>query len=155
MEHLKVLGDNLSADECISQCCSLGPERCQYLWVLKSTCIAVACEKSKMSSCFPQKAVSNGMQSVYVSMEHPKQVSDGMEEALEWVNQFVRGGKGGGKEGGDSPPIAAARTDEIEITLPTNEVYIYGNHSKDDKVSHQRDCCVCCLCLGHVWFSLV
>ncbi|XP_064391452.1 uncharacterized protein LOC135339305 isoform X2 [Halichondria panicea] len=135
--HIQILGDQLSADRCLAKCCSLGPEACQYLWIIDTTCIAVACDSDKISNCEPKSvpiSIRKGSSSVYVALKHSTPSANELENALDLMSRFSSDGSKGKEDVlGDSPPIAATLTDEIVITLPTNEVNIFGNHSKDDK----------------------
>lgn len=136
----------MDAEKCIAECCSQGPEKCQYLWVFETTCIAVGCDTDKASSCKPRSGGSSS--SVYVAINHPSSSVTELEKNLE--NELTVGGtKGKEEDTGDSPPVAATLNDEITITLPTNEVKIFGNNSKDDKVSLFVNCYAivfyCCL----------
>ena len=138
--HIQILGDQLSADRCLAKCCSLGPEACQYLWIIDTTCIAVACDSDKISNCEPKSvpiSIRKGSSSVYVALKHSTPSANELENALDLMSRFSSDGSKGKEDVlGDSPPIAATLTDEIVITLPTNEVNIFGNHSKDDKVRY-------------------
>ncbi len=101
----------------------------------------MACDSDKISDCKPESVsgLKKGVASVYVALKHSTPSANELEDALDWMSRFPSGGsKGKDDDSGDSPPVAATLTDEIIITLPTNEVKIYGNHSKDDKVSYNR-----------------
>ena len=45
--------------QCLQQCCTLGPTTCQYIWVLKDKCYAVACSPMTESLCMPREMSSN------------------------------------------------------------------------------------------------
>lgn len=63
--------------DCVAQCCSLGPLRCQYVWMIGRHCYAVACPEHPQL-CQPMAVISkNGQRvdSLYVKM-----VYEGIEE---------------------------------------------------------------------------
>ena len=134
VDHLKVIGVGLNADACINKCCEMGASRCQNLWVFEDTCIAVACEDGKESSCLPRKLTTTRASTVYVQMKHTPEDNE-LEKVLEWIRNNVPFTTGD-TELGDSPPLADAGPKEVTVNLPSSDMYIYlyGNRSKDDKV---------------------
>lgn len=63
-----------SAVKCLQKCCDLGPKDCQYIWVFKSKCFAVACQKAFASLCRPRKVFDkNAKDTSYYEVAHPEQ----------------------------------------------------------------------------------
>ena len=44
---------------CLDACCKLGPFNCQYLWIVKGKCLAVACPDREREKCLPSKLSSS------------------------------------------------------------------------------------------------
>lgn len=55
--------------QCISQCCKLGPEKCQYAWLFTGKCFTVGCTQEGADKCLPL-SVPNIKTSVYVQIQH-------------------------------------------------------------------------------------
>lgn len=53
LELLQVVGTR--RDDCGAACCALGPRKCQYLWIVKGKCLAVACSEHDKEKCMPTK----------------------------------------------------------------------------------------------------
>lgn len=70
LELLKVVGTR--RDECGAACCALGPSKCQYLWIVKGKCLAVACSERDKEKCMPSKLSdsSSSLQSTYYKMSY-------------------------------------------------------------------------------------
>ena len=119
----------------------MGQARCQYLWVFEDTCIAVACDEGKESSCRPREVTKKFDSSVYVKVKH-NPVDNELQKVLEWIKNYVPPTT----EVGDYPPLANAGPKELTIKLPSSDmhIYLYGNKSKDDKVRPEAlDRCIC------------
>ena len=68
LELLKVVGTR--RDDCGAACCALGPSKCQYLWIVKGKCLAVACSERDKEECMPSKLSdsSSSLLSTYYKM---------------------------------------------------------------------------------------
>ena len=42
-----------TVNTCGRACCQLGPDKCQYVWIVGSKCMAVSCPPSKKDLCEP------------------------------------------------------------------------------------------------------
>ena len=128
----------ISAEECVNKCCALGPSGCQYLWVFGSACFGVSCDDDH-SACEPRKvSPSFTMETVYIQMNYAS-IADILAKQILLGDLDEEGSRSGGsrsggsREGGDSPPVADAGSD-FTVQLPVNEIHLYGNGSRDDKV---------------------
>lgn len=70
LELLKVVGTQ--RDVCGAACCALGPSKCQYLWIVKGKCLAVACSERDKEKCMPSKLSgdSSSLLSTYYEMKY-------------------------------------------------------------------------------------
>ena len=134
VDHLKALGTAISAEECLSLCCDLGQERCQYLWVFKEACFSVGCDNNGIG-CLPQLLpVGVKIDSIYVKMQYAAMETDldDVEELLD--NQLVDKSRNHGVDEKGHPPVADAGRN-VTVQLPVDVVHLYGNRSKSDQVS--------------------
>ena len=136
MDHVKALGTDISAEQCLSNCCKLGQKRCQYLWVFGEACFAIGCEDDVMN-CMPQLLPSNvKTESIYVKMQYVMKETDldNIEETLD--EQLLEKGKDGDDDDNDKghPPVANAGGD-VTVQLPADIVHLYGNGSTGHNVS--------------------
>ena len=69
LEFLKV--GTTSRDACGAACCALGPSKCQYLWLVRGKCLAVACTERDKDKCMPSNlsGSSSTLVSFYLKME--------------------------------------------------------------------------------------
>ena len=135
VDHLKALGTAITAEECLSRCCDLGKERCQYLWVFKEACFSVGCDDSSIG-CLPQLLpIGVKIDSIYVKMQYVAMETDldDVEKLLDNQLEDKSRKKGGINEKG-RPPVADAGGN-MTVLLPVDVVHLYGNGSKSDKVS--------------------
>ena len=138
MDHLKVLGTGIKAEECLRLCCRLGQQRCQYLWVFGEACISIGCENGGIG-CSPQLLPSKvKMDSVYVKMQYVLREED-LDDVEETLDNHLGHDDENGNEKGYPPskvkgPVADAGGD-VTVQLPVNVVHLYGNGSKADQVS--------------------
>ena len=131
VDHLKALGTAISAEKCLSLCCKMGRDKCQYLWVFGEACFAVGCEHGGIG-CLPQMLSKNvKMDSVYLRMQYVVKDTD-LDDFEDLLDDHLSD-KDKDKQG-HPPPVADAGAD-IVVTLPNDVVYIYGNGSKGDQVS--------------------
>ena len=146
----------VSAEYCISQCCQLGPDDCQYMWVIWGSCFAVSCQ-SESDSCDPVPLKSSSLypsfsniESVYVEMLFHNKSStrptptertfgslQGEEDRTE-LNGVEQDGAADQDivtvDGAvDALPVARAGGDVL-VVLPQTTATLYGNRSTDDKV---------------------
>ena len=65
-------------------CCDMGPSDCQYIWVFRSQCYAVACLPEASDMCKPRKVFDkDAADSGYYKVRHPEEhhlVADDEEE---------------------------------------------------------------------------
>ncbi len=66
--------DEAGVVECIQECCKLGPNLCQYVWIFTGKCFAVGCTEENAHKCAPLK-VSTLESSVYASIQYPSSSS--------------------------------------------------------------------------------
>ena len=141
IDHLKALGTEITAEDCLKLCCKLGQQRCQYLWVFGEACFSVGCEKDDGVHCQPRLLPSNvKMDSVYVKMEYVAKESDldGFEKMLD----DHLGEKGDDDDDDDDNkqgrPLVADAGGDVTVRLPAEVVHLYGNASKGNKVRSQK-----------------
>lgn len=154
MEHMQVLGEATALDNveenCILKCCELGPEDCQYVWIIWSRCYAVSCTENP-SDCQPMQVPHlTQFETIYFQIswsEHRPQQHSGREgvgghrgsvdvnPSLDVLDVSEGGTSSSGPSGADSaPPVANAGPDVI-ITYPEETtVTLNGSLSTDDKV---------------------
>lgn len=53
---------------CISQCCKLGPDKCQYAWLFTGKCFTVGCTEEGADKCVPL-SVPSIKSSIYVQIQ--------------------------------------------------------------------------------------
>ena len=69
-----------SPAQCLEQCCTLGPTACQYIWVFKEKCYAVACSPVTESLCMPREMSSNnGPATGYYKILHSEDSNTDLE----------------------------------------------------------------------------
>ena len=64
-------GPEMVRSQCLQKCCELGPQQCQYLWLIRTKCFAVACS-SFSTNCDPQALPANvpAYTSTYVKIQY-------------------------------------------------------------------------------------
>ncbi len=67
-------GDNVY-EQCLKECCKLGPDHCQYTWIFRGECFAVGCTKLNAAKCKPKK-VKSLKKSVYLRMAYQEDNMD-------------------------------------------------------------------------------
>ena len=113
MQHVIAIGLGVSQEDCFHRCCTLGPNDCQYLWIFEDKCFAVSCDRSSRTcEPMPLGRTSRPVTTTYVRMRFSSVVTPATH---------------------DQPPIANAGPGQV-IQSPQNEVYLYGNNSRDDTV---------------------
>lgn len=55
--------------ECISWCCQLGGNHCQYAWLFTGKCFAIGCTEENAGQCRPVHVLSLSS-SIYVALRH-------------------------------------------------------------------------------------
>ena len=71
-------GGYRNKSQCLLKCCELGPQVCQYLWLFKGNCVAVACTPHTSISCTPEQLVPADVPSsvtAYVNIEYSREDS--------------------------------------------------------------------------------
>lgn len=133
VDHLKLLAEHVTsatiAEDCIMKCCQMGPERCQYVWIVWKQCYAVACSAGS-DACQPAHMSSAGFNSIYIEVTlsdstkvpAPTRASENiMERVLE-------------EDSSNQPPIANAGPDVVIHFPEETSVTLDGTLSTDDKV---------------------
>ena len=92
--YLGEAGSNSLARNCILRCCNLGPQACQYIWIIWGRCYAVSCNPDTAADCQPkQLPFVSQFDSIYFQMAWYK-------HSLEPTGPY-NGGGGGNKGEGD------------------------------------------------------
>lgn len=115
-------------EQCVAKCCQLGEGKCQYMWIVKKQCYAVACSPGS-SACDPAEiSDSDTLNSIYFPVTMTKHSSVG-------VATSPHGNDGDTGDSADSAPVSNAGSD-VSITFPDKtSVILDGSLSSDDKVS--------------------
>ena len=103
----------MDVEECVFECCKVGPRQCQYALLFKDVCFAVACSPEESLKCVPV-AAGHGVKVTYVEMSYHAYGSDLAPVGL------------------DHPPTAVI--DPQVRWVSSSEAYLYGSHSSDDEV---------------------
>ncbi len=71
LDGLQYLGRRTSIEKIVVECCQLGSEKCQYLWIYGDDCYAVSCTTTPQA-CEPthQQRDQATTTSIYVKIEH-------------------------------------------------------------------------------------
>ena len=105
----------MDLQECIFECCKVGPRQCRYAFLLKDLCFAIACAPGESRKCMPVTAADEWRGEVtYVKMSYSAHGNDLAPIGL------------------DHPPTAVI--DPHVGWVSSSEAYLYGSHSSDDKV---------------------
>lgn len=56
-------------DQCVQECCKLGPETCQFAWIFTGKCFAVGCTKENVDKCVPS-SIPAMKSSTYILVLH-------------------------------------------------------------------------------------
>lgn len=61
--------------ECVTHCCKLGRDRCQYAWLFADKCFTIGCTKDHAQKCRPMyKALGS---SIYVALQYSPTLEPG------------------------------------------------------------------------------
>lgn len=134
MDNVHLLEDKLTenfAESCVSKCCQMGPENCQYLWIVLKYCYAVSCDSGSVD-CEPiELPDSSSLDSIYF----PVTLDTGDLDSTGGGGIGVGNSDGMGTEGviTDLAPVANAGPD-VTILYPKNSVTLNASLSTDDQV---------------------
>ena len=60
----------LTMEQCMRGCCDKGPVTCQYAWIFERQCIHIGCTQEDSGLCKPLKFSRQGLNSLYVEVNH-------------------------------------------------------------------------------------
>ena len=154
MDSIRLLGQATTMDlmyKCVYNCCQLGPEACQYLWVIKEHCYSISCPPNSSHACDPvNMPFPSEMGSIYVAVDFSaNQLATNSKGNTHHEDNHHHEELGNDSENTDLPPVANAGPDVI-IIFPENTVTLYGNGSTDDKVYNYNYYVADCLSLMYL-----
>lgn len=139
MDHLQLIGEHVStvsvAQECVLKCCQMGPENCQYVWIIWKKCFAVSCSASSAESCEPVLVPpSGGISSIYVRVTLFESVDTAPTTTRDLVGDLIMEGMHDSEGTTDQHPVANAGPDVVIHFPEETSVTLDGTLSTDDKV---------------------
>lgn len=129
-EHVTNIG---IAQKCVRKCCEMGPENCQYVWIIWKKCFAVSCSSTSADACEPILVPPSGdVSSIYMRVTVSDSVVTPSTTTQDIVGDLLM--EGAQEEDTDLPPVANAGPDMVIHFPEETSVTLDGTLSTDDKV---------------------